>query len=87
VSKTNWLDFDAAGWLFWTIVSAILAGPAIWLAWKVSDPYVSRGYPVSIGIIGAVVVASFVSTGVNYLVQRRKKRQRLTEKKKSKKQK
>ncbi len=87
MSKSNWLDFDAAGWLFWTVVSLILAGPCVWLAWKVTDPYVSKAYPITIGIIGALIAASFVSTGVNYVIQRRKKKQRLTERKKTKKQK
>jgi hypothetical protein len=85
VSKNNWLDFDAAGWLFWSVVSLALMGPAIWLAWKIVDPYVSRLYPVAIGAIGAFIAASFISTGVNYLVQIRRKKVRLTERKKTKK--
>lgn len=85
MSKGNWLDFDAAGWLFWSVVSLVLLGPAVWLSWKIVDPYASRLYPVAIGAIGAIIVASFISTGVNYLVQLRRKKQRLTERKKSKK--
>jgi len=85
VSKGNWLDFDAAGWVFWSIVSLALLGPAVWLAWKVVDPYVSRLYPVGIGAIGAIIGASFISTGVNYLIQLRRKKTRLTERKKAKK--
>lgn len=87
MSKNNWLDFDAAGWVFWSIVSLVLLGPALWLAWKITDPYVSRAYPIVIGAIGAIIGASFISTVVNYLVQRRRKRLRLGERKKSKKQK
>ena len=85
MGKGNWLDFDAAGWVFWTVASLALAGPAIWLAWKIVDPYVSRLYPIGIGAIGAFIVASFISTGVNYLVQIRRKKVRLTERKKFKK--
>ncbi|HUW59492.1 MAG TPA: hypothetical protein VMZ06_00690 [Candidatus Bathyarchaeia archaeon] len=85
MSKGNRLDFDAAGWVFWSVVSLALMGPAVWLAWKIVDPYVSRIYPIGIGAIGAIIGASFVSTGVNYLIQLRRKKVRLTERKKSKK--
>ncbi len=85
VSKSSWLDFDAAGWIFWTVVSLILAGPCVWVAWRIVDPYVSKAYPITIGGIAAVILASFVSTGVNWVLQRRRKRVRVAEKKKSKK--
>lgn len=87
MSKGHWLDFDAAGWVFWLIVSLVLLGPAVWLSWKIVDPYVSRIYPVGIGAIGAIIGASFISTGVNYLIQLRRKKVRLTERKKAKKRK
>ncbi len=88
MSKSNWLDFDAAGWLFWTIVTLVLLGPCLWVASEIVDPYVwqnEKVYPITIGVVMAIILASFVSTGMNWLIQRRRKRLRLVEKKKSKK--
>lgn len=87
MSKSSWWDFDAAGWLFWTVVSLILLGPAVWFAWQIVDPYVSRFYPVGLGAIMAIVGASLISTGANYLIQKRRKKQRLAERKRAKKRK
>lgn len=87
MSKGTSFDFDAAGWLFWSVITLLLLGPAIWLAWKIADPYASRVYPIGVGATGAILGSSFVSMAVNYVVQRRRKKQRLSERKKAKKRK
>ena len=85
MSKKTSFEFDAAGWLFWAIVLVLLLGPCLYGAWKIT--YSGTSWPIRIGIgsVSAAVGAGFVSWAVNAVLQRRLKKQRLSERKKKRK--
>jgi hypothetical protein len=87
LAKKGSFEFDAAGWLFWIIVFAILVGPAIYGSFKIVYDRTSRLIPFAMGVVGAAIGAGVVSWAVNAVVQRRRKKKRLAERKKIKKRK
>ncbi len=86
MSKKNWYDFDAAGWLFWFVVFVLLIAPCIWLAWQIIYATYGRWYPIITGIVFAAVGAGVVSWAVNAVMQRKQKKERIARRKKAKKQ-
>jgi len=86
VPKKNWLDFDAAGWLFWVVVFLIALGPCLYGSWHLVYPEVSRLIPLSMGFVLAALSAGFLSWAVNAVLQRHGKKRRSSERKKTKKQ-
>jgi len=87
VPKKGWLDFDAAGWLFWTVVFLLALGPCLYGSWHLVYDDASRWIPLSMGFVFAALIAGFLSWAVNAVLQRRVKKRRLSERKKAKKQK
>lgn len=86
MGKNKGFEFDAAGWLFWIVVFVVLLGPGIYgskLAMYDDTPWVTW---VGGGLVVAALGAGMVSWGVNSVVQRRRKRLRIAEKKRAKKQ-
>jgi len=79
--------FDAAGWLFWTVVFALCAGPCMYAAWQIIDPKANRLYPIGTGFVVAAILAGFISWAVNAALQWREKRQRIERRKKARKRK
>jgi len=77
---------DAAGWLFWLIVFAALVVPCVVGALKLSFPHAPKTVPVATGVVVAALASGAVSWAVNSMLQYRKKRQRVLERKKVKKQ-
>ncbi|HEO72245.1 MAG TPA: hypothetical protein ENN80_13370 [Candidatus Hydrogenedentes bacterium] len=76
-----------AGWLFWTILCVLLAGPCIYGVWRITedDSYVLLR--VGVGIVAAAIVAGMIAWAVNSVVQWRYRKRRLEERKKAKKRK
>jgi hypothetical protein len=87
VTKKESFKFDAAGWLFWTVVFAVLIGPLIYLFWNVVYETTSRIVPVGMGVVGAAIGAGFISWAVNAVIQVHTRKKRLQERKKAKKRK
>jgi len=85
VTKNEGYKFDAAGWLFWTIVLVILTPICIYGSWKVVYQSTNRIVPIGMGVVLAAIGAGFVSWGVNAVIQSRRKKQRQMERKKAKK--
>ncbi len=79
--------FDAAGWGFWGIVFGMLVGPCVFLAWKIKRTQTAWVLPIGVGLLLAALGAGFVSWAVNGVVQYRRKKQRLVERKRAKKRK
>jgi len=84
LAKKGSFEFDAAGWLFWLIVFAVLAGPAIYGSWQIVFSETNRLVPIAMGIVGAAVGAGVVSWAVNGVIQYGQKKKRLAARKKSK---
>ena len=86
--KKDSFEFDAAGWLFWTICFALLVGPCIYGSFQIVYETASRFIPVAMGIVGGAIGAGIVSWAVNAVIQRyrqkRRKTQRKTQRKKTK---
>lgn len=72
---------EAAGWGFWLVTSLVLAGPCIYGAFQITQAHLSREVPISIGIIGAVVIAAFVTFAANTVIQRASARRKAAERK------
>lgn len=87
MAKKGSFEFDAAGWLFWIIVFAAFIGPAIYGCSKIVYSRTSVVVPIGMGVVGAAVGAGVVSWAVNAVIQRRRKKKRLAERKKGKKRK
>jgi len=87
LAKKGSFEFDAAGWLFWIIVFAAFIGPAIYGCSKIVYSRTSVVVPIGMGVVGAAVGAGVVSWAVNAVIQRRRKKKRLAERKKGKKRK
>ena len=81
------MNLDAAGWLFWVITFLVVLAPCIWGAWQIPYTTKSPWIPIVFGAVGAAVAAGLVSWAVNAVLQWRRKRQRIAERKKLKKQK
>ena len=77
--------FDAAGWLFWAVVFFVLVGPAIYGASRITAKDAMWLVPVAMGVVSAALGAGFVSWAVNGVIQRRVRKRRLAERKRSKK--
>ena len=79
-------EFDAAGWLFWTIVFAVLVGPSIYsMKFLLYDDTPIMIF-IGSGVVFAAIGAGFISWIVNAILQRRSKKRRIEEKKKARKQ-
>jgi len=76
-----------AGWLFWTIVFAVLVGPCIYGIWKITAEDTFSLLRVGTGIVTAAFASGVVSWAVNSVVQRHMKKKRIAERKKAKKRK
>ncbi len=87
MAKKESFTFDAAGWLFWSVVFVVLVGPLTYLSWNIVYETASRIVPVGMGVVGAAIGAGFISWAVNALVQFRAKKKRVQERKKARKQK
>lgn len=85
MEKKRSFEFDAAGWGFWVIVFFVLVGPAIYGSWHVVTERASRGIPVGMGLVGAALGAGLVSWAVNAVLQFKRKKEKLAERRKSKK--
>lgn len=80
-------EFDAAGWLFWTFLFLVLVGPCLWLAWRITYDTANVLVRIGMGVVSAAVGSGVLSSAVNWVLQRRRKKQRLVERKKAKKRK
>lgn len=80
-------EFDAAGWLFWIVVFVVLIAPSIYGSWQIVEQDASPIIPISMGVVGSAVGAGVVSWAVNFVLQTRRRKQRLADRKKAKKQK
>jgi uncharacterized BrkB/YihY/UPF0761 family membrane protein len=87
LSSERAFKFDAAGWLFWTVVFVVLAAPCIFVCWRIMDPSVSRWYAIVTGSVLSAIGAGTISWAVNAVLQRRQKKQRMARRKKARKQK
>lgn len=77
--------FTTAGWLFLCITLAVLVGPGIYLARKITyedTPWIGI---IGTGVIVAAVTAGLITWAVNSALQYRAARRRLAAKKKGKK--
>lgn len=79
--------FDSAGWLFWLILFLAFLAPCIITAWKFSYAHASRIFPIGVGVVMAALSAGIMSWAVNSVLQSRLKKQRIAERKKTKKRK
>jgi hypothetical protein len=86
VTKKKEWEFDAAGWAFWVILFLVLIGPCIYLGKIVCYDDTSPTVWVGFGIVFSAIGAGLISWAVNSVVQRRRKRQRIVERKKAKRQ-
>ena len=87
MAKNEGFKFDAAGWLFWTVVLVLLTPFCIYGSLKIVFQGTSRVVPIGMGVVLAAVGAGLVSWSVNAVIQARKKKQRQIERKKAKKRK
>lgn len=78
-------DVDEVGWVFWGVTFVVLIGPLVYLAWQVVYRTAPWYVPVGIGIFSAAFGAAFLSWGVNEVIQRRQRRQRMAARKQAKK--
>lgn len=85
VGKNSGQNLEAVGWVFWLVTSLILVGPLIYAFWQVTHDSVTRFAPVVMGTITAAIGAGFIAWPVNVAIQRRNKKQRLAQRRKSKK--
>ena len=84
MAKKASFEFDAAGWLFWTILLVVFLAPCLWMAWQITYEGTSALVRIGMGAVSAAVAAGFVSWVVNTLVQRYRKKKRLAKRKKAK---
>ena len=85
--KDSSFKFDAAGWLFWLILFFVFLAPGIFLTRMIVYKSTSWMITAVAGAVFAAVVAGVISWAVNSLIQYRKKKQRIADRKKAKKQK
>ncbi len=76
--------FTTAGWLFLCITLAILVGPSIYLARKITYEETPWIGVVGTGVILAAVTAGLITWAANSALQYRAARRRLAAKKKGK---
>jgi len=86
VAKKKGYEFDAAGWVFWLVVFGLLLGPGIYGSKQIMYEDTPWMQWVGGGVVVAALGAGIISWAVNSVVQRRRKRLRLAEKKRAKKQ-
>lgn len=77
--------FETAGWIFFFIVFLLLAVPFIWGAFRVVYESTHPIAVVATGATAAAIVAGVITAVVNWALQRRAHRQRLSSRKKTKK--
>lgn len=87
MAKNIWRNFDAAGWLFWTILFVVLIAPGTYLAFKFTDKRALLALRIGSGVIVAAIGAGVISWAVNAIVQHLGKKRRLAERKLAKKRK
>lgn len=87
MAKSSRREFDAAGWLFWTLVFAVLAGPGMYLAFKFTDKGSFILLRLGAGAMIAAVGAGVISWAVNTVLQYRNRKRRVAKRKKAKKRK
>lgn len=76
--------FEAAGWTFWLVVFGLLAGPCVYLAWTVTEEEALAPLRVGAGAVLAALGAGVVSWAVNSVLQRRARKRRAAQRKKTK---
>jgi len=84
VAKKASFEFDAAGWLFWTVLLAVFLGPCLWGVWQITYEDTSALVRIGMGGVSAAVGAGFVSWVVNAVLQHYRKKKRLAQRKKAK---
>jgi hypothetical protein len=80
-------DIESVGWIFWFVMTALLAPAGVYVMYHVTYSYASTGGRVAGGIFLGGVAAGFVSWGVNELFHQRNLRRLRSQKKLVKKQK
>lgn len=86
VAKKKEWKFDAAGWVFWLVLFAVLLAPSMFLGKAVVYEDTAVSTWIGFGIVIAAIGAGIISWAVNSVIQRHRKRQRIVERKKAKKQ-
>ena len=83
--KKSSFEFDAAGWPFWTVLFVLLVGPGIYGSLQLVRSGANPMLPVGMGVVSAAIGAGVVSWAVNSVIQWRRKKKRLAERKKARK--
>jgi hypothetical protein len=68
----NLLDkLEYAGWGFFAVACALLAGPGVWLSWTITNDQLTLPGRVLAGVMMAIVAAAFVTVAANSALQAR----------------